>query len=118
MTADTTCDGITVKRIHADLDGALTTDGILLIDRHGAMNLGFERESADYIAEVCTENAKDWDGEVIRYDAEADSYVLSKEGEVLEVDEGQDWCGMHLYFIGCQLGYVWGWAPEDGVHLG
>lgn len=118
MTDATTItrDGITVtaKRVLADLDGALYVTGYLLTDERGAMLLGFERDAADAIMASNNLHEEGWESEHTEYDADRDAYVLSSEGDVVEVDEGEDWGDLHLYFIGSRLSYVWGWTrPED-----
>ena len=105
--------GYTIKKVLADLDGALYVTGYLLTDERGATALGFDREAADAIMASNSLHEEDWESERTEYDACRDAYVLSSEGEVVEVDEGRDFGTLHLYLIGAGLCYAWNWSESE-----
>ena len=98
---------VTVRPVRAAIEDALVVDGYLLRDGRGAYAFAFEREAADAIMASNNLHEEDWETEHTEYDAATDTYILSKDGEVVEYDEGEDWGDLHLYFIGCELDYVW-----------
>ena len=96
-----------VKKVKADLDREFFCTGYLVYENGAYCGMGFDREAADSLIPFMEEC-----GDSMVYDAEQDAYVIECEGDV-EVDKGEDIDGLNLYFIGCEMDFVWGYDDEQ-----